>query len=150
MNGPPSSGQHVSAGRRSSRTSPVTRSTTGPLGTRRVPTLKQLAADVARVPQLAGCRRQERLGQLHDAANEPERPLAEGQLGAARRAEQIGDEPEVRALDVGEEQRRTARGNHAAVNLRHLEMRIDRRFDRDKVVVTAKLVDERAEIGKDS
>ena len=81
-------------------------------------------------------------------ANQPQRPLAERHLGAASRAEEIRDQPEVRALDVGEEQRGTARGNHTAVNLRGFEMRIDLRFDRDKVVVTAKLIEKRAEIGK--
>jgi hypothetical protein len=34
------------------------------------------------------------------------------------------------------------------MNLRRFEMRVHRHFDRDKVVVTAKLVEKRAEIGK--
>ena len=109
--------------------------------------LEQLAADVARVPHLARCRRQQRLGELDEPANQPQRPLAKRHLGAAGGAEEIRDEPEVGAFDVGEEQRRTARRNHTAVNLRRFEMRIDLRFDRDKVVVTAKLVEERARSG---
>ena len=148
MNGPPSSGQHVSAGSRSSRTSRRDALDDRPALHAPRADLEQLAADVARAPQLAGRRRQQRLGQLDEPPNQPQRPLAERQLGAARGAEQIGDQPEVGALDVGEEQRRTAGGDHAAVDLRRFEMRIDRRLHRDEVVVTAKLVDERAEIGK--
>ena len=53
MNGPPSSGQQVITGGSSRRTSVVTTSTTGP-ATRRDPDPEQLAADVARAPQLAG------------------------------------------------------------------------------------------------
>ena len=122
MNGPPSSGQEVSAGRRSSRTSDVTRSMTGPLGTPPRADLEQLEADVARAPELAGRRRQQRLGQLDEPPDQPQRPLAERQLGAPRRAEQIGDEPEVGAGDVGEEQRRAAGRDHAAMNLRGFEV----------------------------
>ena len=57
------------------------------------------------------------------------------------RAEEIRDESEVGALDVGEEQRGTAGGYDATVNLGGLEMRIDLCFDGDKVVVTAKLME---------
>jgi hypothetical protein len=81
---------------------------------------------------------------MNETTNQPRRPLTERHLGAASRAEEICDQPEVRARDVGEEQRRTARGNHTAVNLCCFEMRIDRRFDRDEVVVTAKLVEKGA------
>ena len=110
--------------------------------------LEQLGADVARVPELARRRRQQRLGELDEPTNQPQRPIAKRQLGAASGAEQIGDEPEVRALDVGEQQRRTAGRDHAAMDLRDFEVGIDLRFDRDKVVVTAKLVEKRAEIGE--
>ena len=146
MNGPPSSGQHVSAGSRSSRTSARDAIDDRPALHAPRADLEQLATDIARVPQLSGCRRQQRLGEMNEATNQPQRPLSERHLGAASRAEEIGDEPEVRARDVGEEQRRTARGDHAAVNLRGFEMRIDRRFDRDEVVVTAKLVEKRAKV----
>ncbi len=110
--------------------------------------LEQLGADVARVPDLARRRRQQRLGQLDEPANQSQRPIAERHLGAARRAKQVRDEPEVGALDVGEQERGTARRDHAAMNLRGFEVGIDLRFDRDKVVVTAKLVEKRAQIRK--
>src|SRR5688572_25165286 len=108
--------------------------------------LEELTADVARVPELAWRRRQERLGEVDDTANQTERPFSERHLGAAGRAKEIRDQPEVRASDVREEQCGTARGNDTPVNLRRFEMRIDLRFDRDKVVVTAKSIEERAEI----
>ena len=145
MNGPPSSGQDVIAGRRSSRTSRVTRSVTGPERHAPHADLEQLAADVARAPQLRRRRRQQRLGQLDEPPDEAQRPLAERQLGPPRRAEQIGDEAEVGALDVGEEQRRTAGGDHAPVDFRDLEVRIDRGVDRDDRRVTVEAVDERLE-----
>ena len=126
----------------------MTRSTTGPFGDPPRADLDQLAADVARAPQRRRRRRQQRLGQLDEPPDQPQRPLAERQLGAAGGAEQIGDEPEIGALDVGEEQRRSAGRDDAAVNLGGFEMGIDRRLHRDDVVVTAELVDEGAEIGK--
>ena len=110
--------------------------------------LEQLDADIPRLPELARRRRQQRLGQLDEPADQPQRPLAKRELGAASGAEQIGDEPEVGALDVGEEQRGTARRDHAPMNLGGFEMGIDLRFDRDEVIVTAKLVEKRAEIGE--
>ena len=85
--------------------------------------LQQFQADVARAPQLRRRRRQERLGEMHDALDERERARAERELRAARRAEQVGDERKRRALDVGEQQRRPAGGDHAAMDLRGLENR---------------------------
>ena len=95
MNGPPSSGQ-----RRERRQPIEPRRRRDALGDRarrhpRMPTFSSSSADVARAPQLAGRRRQQRLGQLDEASNQPERPLAERQLGAPRGAEQVGDQPEV-------------------------------------------------------
>ena len=113
-----------------------------------MPTLSSSQADVARAPQLAGVGGSSVSASSHEPPDQPQRPLAERQLGAPRGAEQVGDEPEVRALDVGEEQRRTAGGDHAAMDLGDLEVRIDRRLHRDDVVVTAEAVDERAEVGK--
>jgi hypothetical protein len=110
--------------------------------------LEQLTANVACVPQLSGRWRQQGLREMNDAANQTQWPLAERHLSAARGAKEIGDEPEVGPFDVGEEQRGTAGGDHAAVDFRSFEMGINRRFDRDKVGVTAKLVEERAEIGE--
>ena len=100
--------------------------------------LQQLEADVARAPDLGRRRRQQRLGQVHEPLDQPKRPLAEGELGAARRAEQVRDERKVRARDVAEDQRRPAGGDHAAMDLGGFEIRIDRRVDLDDVVVAAK------------
>ena len=149
MNGPPSSGQHVTIGSRSSRTSSVTTSSTGPLRRRGAcRRARSSQRDVARAPQLGRRRRQQRLGEMHEPLDQPQRPLAERQLGAAGGAEQIGDERKVGAGDVGEEQRRTAGGDDAAMDLRGLEIGIDRRGDLDEVVVAAQPIEKRAEIGK--
>ena len=92
MNGPPSSGQ-----RRDDRQPiepHVGRDTLGDRPARDAPRadLEQLEPDIARAPQLAGRRRQQRLRQMHEPLDQPQRPLAERQLGAPRRAEQVGDE----------------------------------------------------------
>ena len=96
MNGPPSSGQHVTTGSRSSRTSRVTTSSTGPPPLPPHADAQQLDADIARAPQLRRRRRQQRFGQVHEPLDQPQRALAEGELGAPRGAEQIGDERESR------------------------------------------------------
>jgi hypothetical protein len=85
---------------------------------------------------------------MHHTANQPKRSLAKRHLGTASGAEEIRDQPEAGTFDVGEKQRGTASGNDAPVDLRSFEMGIDLRFDRDKVVVTAKLVEKYAEIRK--
>ena len=74
--------------------------------------------------------------------------VAERELGAARGAEQVGDERKVRALDVGEQQRRPAGGDHAAMNLGGFEIRIDRRGDLDEIAVAAQLIEERSQVGE--
>jgi hypothetical protein len=110
------------------------------------PDFDQLEADVARAPQLAGRRRQQSLRKMDDPLDQPQRPLAEGELRPRRAAEQVGDQPEFRALDVGEEQGGTAGGDHAAMDLRDLEIRIDRRVHRDDRTVTTERVEKGAEI----
>ena len=54
----------------------------------------------------------------------------------------------ARAAHVGEEQRRPAGGDHAAVDLGGFEMRVDRRLDRDEVAIGAQPIQEGAEIGE--
>ena len=147
-NGPPSSGQQVITGRRSSRTSEVTTSRTGPVATPLRADLQQIEADVAGAPQLRRRRRQDRLGQVDDALDERERPRAERELGAPRGAEQVGDERKVRALHVGEQQRRPAGGDHAAMDLGGFEVRIDRRADLDEIPIAAELIEERSQIAE--
>ena len=80
--------------------------------------------------------------------DQPQRTLAKRELGAARGAEQIGDEREVGAGDVGEEKRRATRSDDPAMNFRGLEIRVDRRRDLDEIVVAAQPIEKRAEIGK--
>ncbi len=109
--------------------------------------LQQFEADVACAPELGRRRRQHGLGQLHEPLDQPERPLAERQLGAARGAEQVRDQRKIRARDVAEEQRRPAGGDHAAMDLGRFEIRIHRRVYLDDVVGAAEVVDERAEVG---
>ena len=146
MKGPPSSGQHVSAGSRSSLTSCVTRSVTGPVPWPASADLEQFHPYVARTPQLCGGGRHDCLDELDDASNQTERALTERHLGAASRAEQVGDESKSRTLDVGEEERGSAAGNDAPMNLCDLEMGIDLGLHRDEVPVTAKLVEKSAEV----
>jgi hypothetical protein len=73
---------------------------------------------------------------MNDALDQPQRPLAERKLRATRRAKEIRDEGKIGALDVGKEERRTARRDDAAVNFGGLEKRIDRRGNLDDVVVS--------------
>jgi len=63
-----------------------------------------------------------------------------------RRAEQVRDEPERRALDVGEQERRTAGRDHAPMDFCDFEIRVDRRVHGDDGGVTAEQVDERAQV----
>src|SRR4029077_20470365 len=88
--------------------------------------------------------------QLHDAANQLQRTLAEGELGSPRSAEQGGDEserrpripsPESRIPDIREHQGGTTRGNHASMTFSGFEMAIDRRLHRDDVAVAAEALD---------
>ena len=60
----------VMTGSRSSRTSDVTTSRTGPVGQPAGADLQQVESDVARAPQLRRRRRQHGLGQMHDALDE--------------------------------------------------------------------------------
>jgi hypothetical protein len=110
--------------------------------------LDQIAGDVARVPQGGRARRQQRVGQLHEAADEAQRALAERALRAARRAKQVGDEAEIGSRDIREEQRRPAGRDHPPVDLRGFEVRIDAGLHRNEVIVTAELVDKRSEVWK--
>ena len=86
---------------------------------------------------------------MDEALDERERTRAERELGAARGAEQVGDERKVRALHVREQQRRPAGGDHAAMDLGGFEIRIDRRADLDELAIAAELIEERSQIAED-
>ena len=97
---PPSSGQHVSTGRRSSRTSEVMLSTIGPCRDPAAPDLEQLESNVAGVPQPGRARREQLLGQLNDPPDQSHGPLTECHLRPPRRAKQVGDQPEIRPITL--------------------------------------------------
>ena len=71
-----------------------------------------------------------------------QRTLTERQFRTPGGAEQVGRQAELRAAHVREQQRGTARRDHAAMDLGNLEVRIDRRFHGDDVVVVVETVDE--------
>ena len=110
--------------------------------------MRSSSAPTSLAPQnLPGCGGHEGFHELHEPSDQPERPLTECELGTAGCAEEIRDQREVGALDVAEDQRRTARGDHAPMDLRGLEIRVDRCGHLDDVARAAKDVDERAEVG---
>ena len=126
MNGPPSSGQVVRAGRRSRRTSPVhhLRHRSAPPPAQ--PDAEQLGPDVAGAPQPGRRGGHQGLRQLGEPPDQPPGPLAERQLGPARGAEEVGDDRIIGVRDVGEQQRGPARGDHPPVDLGRLERALDR------------------------
>ena len=111
---------------------------------------RQIAEQAAGAPQLGRRRRQDRLGGVHQLLDQRVRPRAEGQPGAPRRAEQVGDQREARAADVREQQRRPAGGDHAAVDLGGFLVGVDGSGDLDQIAVAAQAVEEGAEIGEPS
>ncbi len=104
--------------------------------------------DVARAPQLGGRRGHDCLGELHEPLDEREGARAERHLGPSPGAEQVRGQRKRAVPDVREEQRRAAGRDHATMNLGGLLVGVDWRVDGDEVAVAAKLVEERAEVGK--
>src|SRR5262249_22183566 len=70
--------------------------------------------------------------QLDEASNPIER-MAEQEPRAVDRAEQVADRRKAAAPEPLEQNRRTLRLIHAALNLRGVEMRVDLRPDADKL-----------------
>ena len=58
-------------------------------------------------------------------------------------SEEIGGETKPGAGDVGKEQCGSTGGDDPPMDLGYFKMRIDRRIDRDDVIATPQLVDER-------
>jgi hypothetical protein len=110
--------------------------------------LEKLETNIACPPQLCRCRRHDGLDQLHQPANQAERALAERHLGTLRRTKQIGDETEIRTLDVGEQQRGSAARYDTSMDLGDFKVGIHLRLHRNEVIVTAKPIEKRAEVGK--
>jgi len=122
-------------------------SVTGPR-LRRVEPMRSASRARSRAPHNSRASAQQRFGEFDDPLDQPQRPRAERQFRAARRPKQIGDERKTGAGDVGEPQRRTAGGNHAAMNLRRFEVGIDRHADIDEVVITLEMREKAAQVGK--
>jgi hypothetical protein len=57
--------------------------------------LQQVEADVARAPQCCRRRRQHRLGEFDQAADQAKWALAKSKLGPSGRAKEARDQPEV-------------------------------------------------------
>ena len=83
---------------------------------------------------------------MHEAADQLQRAVAEGELRTARRAEQVRGQPEFRSRHVREEQRGAARRDDAAVNLRHFETRVHWSVHRHQVAIATQAIDERTKI----
>jgi hypothetical protein len=80
--------------------------------------------------------------------NQTKRAAAEGKAGAALGAKQVANQWECGAGDIGEQECRSARSNDASVDLRDLEIRIDRRVDHHEITVAPDLIEEGSEVGK--
>ena len=128
----------------------MTLSSTGPRrrATPADPDAQRLARQIASTPEGRRRRRQQRLGQLDEAANEPKRPPAKSQLGAPPGAEEVGHQWKVGSPDALEEQRRSTRGDDATMDLRHLQERIDLAGHDCQIAVEAQLIQELSEIAE--
>ena len=109
---------------------------------------EQLGREVPCAPQRRRSRRQRRLDQLDQPADQPLWPLAKCQLSAARGPEQVGDERKVGVADVREEQRRPPRGHDPAMDLGGLECRGHRRGDLDKVTIASEAIEKGTQVGE--
>ncbi|OPZ05245.1 MAG: hypothetical protein BWZ08_02539 [candidate division BRC1 bacterium ADurb.BinA292] len=110
----------------------------------------RLKGEAARAPELAGGRRDEFAGQAHGVFDEADGPRAEGQVDAAGRAEQIGDDGERAALDLSEEEGGSVGGDDAAVDFGQFLIGIDRGGDLDEFPLAAEQVDELTEVAQGS
>ena len=104
---------------------------------------------VARAPQLADARGQEVLGQGHEPAHERQRLFPKSHLRAPGRAEEVGAQGDLRPAHIGEEKGRAARRDHAAVDLRRLEVFVDGSVHHHEVAVALETVEEGAEVGEE-
>ena len=74
--------------------------------------------------------------------------LAKRYLRPASGAKQVGDQPEIGTCDVGKQERRPAGRDHASVNFRNLQPRLDASLHSDEVVGAAEVIEKRSEVGK--
>jgi hypothetical protein len=107
---------------------------------------QRFPCEIARAPELPERRRHQRFRELHEALDQPLRPRAERHLGAARGPEQVRHQREARSLHAREQQRGPARGDHAPVNLGHLESCGHGGIDDHEIAVAPKLIDEVAQV----
>ena len=94
-----------------------------------------LGEERAAPPQAAEGGRQGVFHQVDQAADKVQRPAAEGHLQPLVGAEQVGDHREGGILDPGEQQGRTATGDHPAVDLGDLQVGVHRFVDGQQLVV---------------
>ncbi|OQC34248.1 MAG: hypothetical protein BWX64_02801 [Acidobacteria bacterium ADurb.Bin051] len=99
-------------------------------------------------PELRGGGREERRDELGETPHEGERPAPEGELGPAGGAEEVRGERQLAALDVREEERRTARGDHPPVDLRDLQPGVGRGRHLHEIAIAAEAIEEGAQVGE--
>ena len=104
--------------------------------------LEQFETNITSVPQSGRGRGQQLLDQVHEPPDQPHRPFAKRHLRPARGAKQVGDQPEIGPGDVGKQERRPAGRDHASVNFRNLQPRLDASLNSDEVVGAAEVIDE--------
>jgi hypothetical protein len=85
---------------------------------------------------------------MDETSDELQRPTTEGQFGPAWCAEQVGHQGEVGALDVAEQKRGPAAGNHAPMNLGNFLDRVDFGPHFDHVFVAPQVAQESAKVRK--
>src|SRR5207344_2262295 len=89
----------------------------------------------------------EKREQLADLAQRRDRVLAHPHRDALRRAEQVAEDRHRVALGLFEQQRRTARLEHAVADLGHFEPRVDGGGDALQLAAAFELREEIAEVG---
>ncbi len=103
---------------------------------------------VPRRPQRSQVGRKRPLDELDGSTHELRRATAEGHLRPTSSAKEIGREREIAALDPGKQKRRSAGRDDPPMDLRHLEPRINRRFNLCNITVAAELRDKRSQVGE--
>ena len=112
------------------------------------PDPRQAGQRAALRPELARAGRDELLGQAGRLGDELGGQLPERELDPSRAAEEVRHQRERGARHAPEEERRAAGGDHPAVDLGHLEVRVDRRLDLDQLAGGAQPVDEGVQVSR--
>src|SRR6185503_19143834 len=99
------------------------------------------------LPELAELWRQNRLRDMNHLAHKVFRLWTKREINASLRAEHVRDDRKPAALHAFEQQRRTALGDYAPVDLRQLEVWIDLGFDSDDFVFSVESIEKCAQAG---